>query len=172
MCVYLPNYCRLKCFLCVDDFGFCLKQCPHNFPYLLEFKNRLAIFEQNRQYFLKILIQFLQSLALRMRAWKSRNKTNKELRLRATFDDSGIGSHGGLRQGNRLNFEHMGEMYPDGRRQEFACQSSGRRVTEEQPRCTLLRFRGTGEAGRDAALAQGRRRAKPAAAPAETRKPS
>lgn len=62
---------------------------------------RLAVLQEHRHHLFKILIQFVQRRRLRMGAGKVRNVTNKEIRLRAMFDDCGVGSHSALK-GKRL----------------------------------------------------------------------
>ena len=55
---------------------------------------RSLVFQQHLQHFLQILVQLIECGPLRMGARESGNVTDKELRLRASFDNGGKGFHG------------------------------------------------------------------------------
>ena len=59
----------------------------------LRFEHGFAVLQEHRNYFAKIGIQFVKRCTLRMRAWKSWDKANKQPGVWVAFNHCGIGSH-------------------------------------------------------------------------------
>lgn len=59
----------------------------------LRFEDWFSILQQHSDDFLKISIEFVQGLALRVRSRKTRDKPDEKLGMRATFYDCGKRSH-------------------------------------------------------------------------------
>lgn len=66
-------------------------------PDELGFELGLAVFEKHADDFLEVAVELVERFALRMRARKARNETDKQPGLRAPFNHRGIDSHGFLR---------------------------------------------------------------------------
>jgi hypothetical protein len=60
----------------------------------LGFQARLTVFQKHGDYFLHVLLQFVERLALGVCAGETGDVSNIEVSIRATFDDYGKRSHG------------------------------------------------------------------------------